>query len=255
VAISQFTDVDAADDPARLLSLLDQYDEGLVGMKSYLAAAFGRAVPGGVVVDVGCGAGHDLARLDAAGTVAVGVDPSEVMVDASRRRGARRLVRADGAALALRSASVDGVRIERVLQHVTDPAAVVAEAARVVRPGGLFAAFEPDYTAVRVERPVVDDLLAVVVSRVRQPDIGGRLAELATAAGFAVLDELRERSRGWRLADVPWPLELATTRAVDEGRVTAPVAAAWLDTLREADAAGELEVVWDKIAVVATRRG
>jgi SAM-dependent methyltransferase len=213
-------------------------------------------VPGGVVVDVGCGAGHDLSRLEAADLVAVGVDASAVMLDASHHRGARRLVQADGAALALRSGSVDGVRIERVLQHVDDPAAVLAEAARVVRAGGLLAAFEPDYAGVRVVRPThVDDLLATVVSRVRQPDTGGRLAGLAADAGFAVHDEIRERARAWRLADLPWPLDIAIDGAVAAGRVEAEVAHTWLDSLRAADATGELEVVWDKCSVVATRRG
>ncbi|KFN51267.1 hypothetical protein P873_03100 [Arenimonas composti TR7-09 = DSM 18010] len=50
--------------------------------------------------------------------------------------GARPDVFADGAALPFADASVDGVICLEVLEHVADPARVVAEIARVLRPGG-----------------------------------------------------------------------------------------------------------------------
>lgn len=50
---------------------------------------------------------------------------------------------ADGHHIPLASASVDGVVVQAVLEHVLEPAAVVAEIHRVLRPGGLVYADTP----------------------------------------------------------------------------------------------------------------
>src|SRR5262245_58556880 len=88
--------------------------------------------PGDRILDAGCGAGHDLVSLAAAGARPVGADASVRMVAESRRRCAAAgvaagLVVADAAALPLRAASMDACRMERLLQHVPAPPAVVAE--------------------------------------------------------------------------------------------------------------------------------
>ena len=51
-------------------------------------------------------------------------------------------MRGDIHAVGLPDASVDRVHTDRVLQHVADPAGVLAEVARVLRPGGLFGLVE-----------------------------------------------------------------------------------------------------------------
>ncbi len=152
--MSPFSAVDASPDPAALIAYLDTTAAGLAGMKHYVAAAAGRAVPGGRVLDVGCGAGHDLALLAAAGLRPLGIDPSGAMLAAAAdRAGAPAapggLVQGDGERLPFRSGSLDGCRIERVLQHVDRPDHVIAEVARVLRPGGFLAVFEPDWATLR----------------------------------------------------------------------------------------------------------
>ena len=49
-------------------------------------------------------------------------------------------------------AAVDACRADTLLQHVTDPAAIMAEMARVTRPGGRVAGLEFDLasTVIRV---------------------------------------------------------------------------------------------------------
>jgi SAM-dependent methyltransferase len=251
-----FADVDGSGAAGTLIARLDELDQGLAAMKAYMTAATARAVPGGLVVDLGCGAGHDLARMAAAGLRGVGVDRSEAMLDETRARrpGETGLVRADGARLPFRSASVDGCRMERVLQHVAEPSLVLAEAARVVRRGGILAVFEPDWTTIRVDPPLAGDGLASAIADVRHPDVGGRLAELATAVGFDVDDEVVEQSQAGRLAALPWTIEARLASAVGHGRMDQTTAERWVAELHERELAGTLRVHWAKVLVVATRR-
>jgi SAM-dependent methyltransferase len=280
---SPFSSVDSSDDPAALVAYLAITADGLGAMKRYMAAAAGRAVPGGLVVDVGCGAGHDLALLGAAGLRPVGVDASGTMLAASRRTApSAPLVRAGGERLPFRSASVDGCRIERVLQHVRSPEHVMAEVARVLRPGGVLAAFEPDWASLAFgpraapqstrspergpdpaldrhdERAAEDDADDEHVARglvaVRSPDVGERLVGLVEAHGLRVVDRVTELSFGYAVADHPLRLEAALAGAVDRGRVDPTVAARWWARQRRLHANGRFRASWAKVLVVAHRR-
>jgi SAM-dependent methyltransferase len=266
---SPFSSVDASLDPAALVAYLDTTAEGLVAMKRYVAAAVGRAVPGGLVVDVGCGAGHDLALLARAGLRPVGIEPSATMLAAvATSAPAAPLVRGDGRALPLRSAAVDGCRIERVLQHVADPDRVVAEAARVLRPGGVLAVFEPDWASLAFGAAAVaadprstsptdaaDDVaVARALVAVRSPDVGERLVALAEANGLCVVDRVVEESFGHAIADHPLRLDTALAAAVDGGRIEADRAAGWWERQRALDDAGRFRASWNKVLVVAHRR-
>lgn len=113
--------------------------------------------PGHTVVDAGCGPGTDLARLaDATGDggAVIGVDHDPLMLDEARRRLANRphvdLRAGDVARLPLASDSMDRARVDRVLQHVPDPAAAIAELRRVLRPGGRCGMAEPDWHTLAV---------------------------------------------------------------------------------------------------------
>jgi len=78
--------------------------------------------------------------LAAQGFEVTGLDASEAALTVARRHDSTGSVRYEvGNALALPypDASFDGVCAMDFLEHVGDPARVVAEAARVLRPGGL----------------------------------------------------------------------------------------------------------------------
>jgi len=94
------------------------------------------------VVDVACGTGDFLRILDAAGMRAVGVDLSWGMLRAASRPGA--LAQADALRLPLGDDSFDGATCGFALRNVSDLGAMVAELARVVRPGGRIALVEVD---------------------------------------------------------------------------------------------------------------
>ncbi|HSD78941.1 MAG TPA: class I SAM-dependent methyltransferase [Solirubrobacteraceae bacterium] len=97
----------------------------------------------GDVVEVGAGTGLNLPLYPRAGLVRiVAVEPDAHMARRLRRRRAGdapapvEVVRADGAALPFGDASFDTAVTTMVLCTVPDPAAVLAEVARVLRPGG-----------------------------------------------------------------------------------------------------------------------
>jgi SAM-dependent methyltransferase len=88
--------------------------------------------PGEVLLDVGCGEGGVSRTVAATGATVVGVDGSPSLAARAPRAFVARLP--DLAAV--RDASFDGAFMVLVLEHLPDEAAVLAELARVVRPGG-----------------------------------------------------------------------------------------------------------------------
>jgi SAM-dependent methyltransferase len=253
--MSHFTSVDDSPDPQVLVASLDRSAGSLAAMKAYVTAALAGAVPGGRVLDLGCGSGHDLALLAGTGLRPIGIDPSRVMVAESADRVDRApLVQADGARLPFADASFDGCRIERVLQHVIDPMIVAAEAGRVVRTGGVVAVFEPDWTSWRADTELPGaERIAAELHNVRHPDIGRRLPELVVGACFRVTDVVTEASVIHRIAEMPIGLEQGLARSVAEGRVEPELAARWLDEQHERDAAGTFRIRQSKILVLARR--
>lgn len=110
-----------------------------VGWRRRTAAAL--ALPAGSrVLDLACGTGDLLAILDRSGLAPFGVDLSRGMLEAGH--SGRPLLQADGSALPIADAAVDGVTCGYALRNFADLPAVFAELARVVRPGGRVAFLE-----------------------------------------------------------------------------------------------------------------
>jgi arsenite methyltransferase len=105
--------------------------------------------PGGTALDVGSGPGNvtaSLARAAGPGGLALGVDISEPMLKRAVRAESGPqvgFIRADAQRLPLRDNTVDAVVSLAVLQLIPDPAAALAEMARVLRPGGRLAIMVP----------------------------------------------------------------------------------------------------------------
>ena len=95
------------------------------------------------VVDLACGTGDLCRELTAAGHRAVGVDFAANML-AAAKAGPVPLVRADAVALPLATGAADGLVCGFALRNFADLASVLAEVARVVRPGGGIALLEVD---------------------------------------------------------------------------------------------------------------
>ncbi|HET9989700.1 MAG TPA: bifunctional 2-polyprenyl-6-hydroxyphenol methylase/3-demethylubiquinol 3-O-methyltransferase UbiG, partial [Kofleriaceae bacterium] len=93
------------------------------------------------VLDLGCGAGFLANYLAERGHTVTGLDATDENLAIARaydRTGSASYVIGDARVLPFPDASFDAVCAMDLLEHVEDPASVVAEAARVLAPGGLF---------------------------------------------------------------------------------------------------------------------
>jgi len=91
------------------------------------------------LLDLGCGDGLIAGILFGPGGADAGIDPWAEQVRKAARSGVYRWVqRADGHRLPYRSGAFATVFSNSVLEHIPDVAPVVAEAGRVLRPGGRF---------------------------------------------------------------------------------------------------------------------
>ena len=102
------------------------------------------------ILDVATGtAGVAISLVERTGAEVVGVDLTEQMLRTGRERVRRRghpdrvrLVVGRAEQLPFPDASFDALTFTYLLRYVTDPAATLAELARVVRPGGVVASLE-----------------------------------------------------------------------------------------------------------------
>jgi len=99
---------------------------------------------GGTVLDVATGTGLVAERLLADGHRVTGLDQSPDMLAVARRRFGDRveLVEASATDIPFADASFDHLTFTYLLRYVDDPAATLAELARIVRPGGTIASLE-----------------------------------------------------------------------------------------------------------------
>ncbi|HLJ09518.1 MAG TPA: ubiquinone/menaquinone biosynthesis methyltransferase [Acidimicrobiia bacterium] len=98
--------------------------------------------PGAVVLDLACGTGDLCRALSAQGLRPVGIDRSAGMLAAARISAP--LVRGDALVLPFRSGAFDGVVCGFALRNFAALAPVLAECARVLRPGGRLGLLEVD---------------------------------------------------------------------------------------------------------------
>lgn len=118
----------------------DRVRDDLYGARADLLPLFGLLDPDRVVADLGAGTGS-LARMLAPFVArVVAVDRSREMLVAARERLADlenvEVREGELEALPLKDGEADVAILSLVLHHVLEPAAVLAEAARILRPGG-----------------------------------------------------------------------------------------------------------------------
>ena len=142
-------------------------------------------------LDVGCGDGGLLRWLARRGADAIGLDPDPAQL--ARAATAVRptvLVRADAERLPFRPAAFDLVLLFNSLHHVAAPAQGLAEATRVLRPGGDLVVVEPlaEGSWFELLRPLEDE--TAVRARAYEVLLGG-----ARTCGLEPARELTYASR------------------------------------------------------------
>lgn len=197
---TQWGDIDASEDSTNFQSYLDLVT-GLASAQAIKERSrrLLRPTTGDRILDVGCGNGGDVRALvdsvGGAGSV-TGVDNSVTMVRDARDRTnapAASFILADAHTLCFDTGTFDGVRTDRVLQHLADPQTAHKELVRVTQTGGRIAVTEPDWGTLVVTAPRIDSeatrrILDPKWACVRHGRVGRRLQSWMTDAGLTGIE-------------------------------------------------------------------
>jgi ubiquinone/menaquinone biosynthesis C-methylase UbiE len=228
-----FRDVDTASvgKLARCLTFMD----ALPAFQQYKSTMLEMMRPqrGSVTADLGCGLGFDVRRLAVfVGPEgrAIGVDASRALIESARsvREGlpAVEFIQADIQHLPFANGSLHSCKVDRTLQHVERPAAVLDEMFRSVFSGGTVVCTEPDWGTFAIDNgqhPIAQQIAHSWREGFRNPRIGRELKDRLKEAGFVDL-QVREfvlSTLGFESSDIVFDitqsaLQLATSTGSDE---------------------------------------
>jgi ubiquinone/menaquinone biosynthesis C-methylase UbiE len=159
----------------------------------------------GRVVEIGFGAGNNLAHYPANVSEVVAIEPSKVMRNKAQRAIEEHHITVtwgglDGQQLALDDVNFDAAVVTFALCTIEDPIAALRELRRVVKPGGELRVLEhglaPDPAVARWQHRIngLEKVLADGCQLVRQPD------QLVASAGWTITANYQRYAPGPK----PW---------------------------------------------------
>jgi SAM-dependent methyltransferase len=232
--------------------------------------------PGMTCLDAGCGGGDVTlelaARVGPTGRV-VGMDLDEEKLAVARAEAALagvdhvEYVRGDLTAAALEPV-YDVVHARFLLTHLPDPVEGTRRLAEAVRPGGVLALMDIDFTSIAMHprRPAYDRFVELYVATARarggDPYVGLRLGELLEAAGLEDVRMRAAQAAGRRAegrerdvkAMPALTMELIGDATVGEGVATAETVQTTLDELRAIAVDGTTLVLLPRTIAAWARR-
>jgi ubiquinone/menaquinone biosynthesis C-methylase UbiE len=203
---------------------------------------------GASVLEVGCGTGEDaIALANQVGNrgKVTAVDRSQVMLDqaiATTKSQSLPIdwVLADAQQLPFVDNTFDAARVDRTLQHISNPAKAIAEMVRVVRPGGWVVAVDPDWGTFTVDseqRSLTRQLLNLWCDNFPSGWIGRELYRYLRQSGLTDLQVNTETIvlTQFELADQVLDLVQTAHKAEVGGIASSSNVQSWLDELRQFD--------------------
>jgi ubiquinone/menaquinone biosynthesis C-methylase UbiE len=244
-------------DSATLIRLLDAA-EATPGATALRERSYDllRLPPGGTVVDAGCGTGRAIAELAQRGQKAIGVDLDPAMLAAARSRFPDVDVRAaDVADLPLADGQAHGYRADKLYHILPDPNAALAEAQRVLAPGGRIVLIGQDWDIMVIDSDLPDLTRRIVHARadtIPHPRIARGYRNLLLGAGFEDV-ELEVHTAIFTQAPAQQLLAKHAAAARETAAITSQQAEAWIDEQEERATTGRLMIAIPMFLAAATR--
>jgi ubiquinone/menaquinone biosynthesis C-methylase UbiE len=243
-----FRDVDSAavGKMARCLAYMD----GLPEFQQYKTTILEmmKPQPGSITADLGCGLGFDarrLAKLVGPEGRAIGVDASLILLEsahaASEDFPSLEFIQADIQNLPFASGLLYSCKIDRTLQHVERPHAVLSEIFRTLKPGGRVVCAEPDWGTFAIEasslgdteHPIARQVAHLWSEDIRNPRMGRDLRKLLEETGFVDLQvtETVLSTPSFESSEIVFDITQSALRLAAGSGSDEPLA--WLAQLRE----------------------
>lgn len=210
---------------------------------------------GFTVADIGCGPGTAAAELAQLGAVSSGVDSDPAMLATARARWPGiPFTHADALQLPYADGALDGYRAEKLYHMLPDPPAAVAEARRVLAPGGRACLVGQDWDAVAIDAAEPALTRALVHARadgMPSPHAARAYRALLRDAGFL---DVRCEAHTLLFTDataLPMTEKLAAV-GVAAGAVSESEGARWAEDQHRRAADGRLFMAVPVFVVVAT---
>jgi ubiquinone/menaquinone biosynthesis C-methylase UbiE len=231
---------------ARCLSYMD----GLPEFQRYKTTILEMMKPqqGSITADLGCGLGFDarrLAKLVGPEGRAIGVDASLALIESARAASedfpSLEFIQADIQSLPFENGFLHSCKVDRTLQHVERPHAVLSEIFRTLKPGGRTVCAEPDWGTFAIktsslgdtEHPVARQVAHLWSEDIRNPRIGRDLRKLLEETGFVdlKLNETVLSTSTFESSEIVFDISQSAFRLAASSGSDEPLT--WLAELRE----------------------
>jgi SAM-dependent methyltransferase len=187
---------------------------------------------GATCVDVGCGAGYAVAELARKGLKVTGVDADPDAIEAARERAPGAMFHvAHSDDLPLEDGSMDGYRAMRLFHLLEDPVPTIAEARRVLRPGGRIVVGGRDYGFVMItssDQDLTDVIRLGLESHTVSPRAVRDLRDVLLDAKFHDVEVVVHTEVVTDHKQMAPQLKAAAAAAVEKALITKEDADGWL---------------------------